>query len=148
MYISLQELGFFLAAVIFLIVGGFLLVALAKINRLVTYFNRKLIENDQHVQGIIENLKVITDNLSLLSGVLRKNEQLLEEKIPDSINNLYTFTATLKDTGERVSQSLEIVHTNLAETAATVTESAKDLLAYVKVVSEGIRIIIKTLMRK
>lgn len=131
-----------------LTVGGFLLVTLANINRLVVRLNKKMTENNQHIQEIVENLKVSTDNVSLLTGVFRKNLQLLEEKLPCSVDNLYAFTTTLKDAAEKVDHSLEIVHTGLAETAAAVTESARDLLTYLKIVSEGIKMIIGTLMRK
>jgi hypothetical protein len=148
MYISLHELGFFLMVVMVLAVGSFLLVTLANINRLVVHFNKILTENSRHLQGMIEDISESAANVSVLTGVLRKNQQLFEEKIPGSINNIYAITTALKKTGEKAEQSLEIVHGSLVETAATVTESTRDLLTYLRVVSEGIRIIIATLLRK
>lgn len=148
MYISLREVGVFLAVVMALTAGGFLLLTLANINKMVVHLNKKMTEHDQQIQEIIENLKVSTDNMSLLTSVLRKNLQLFEEKLPGSINNLYAFTAALKDAGEKVDYSLEIVQANLAETAATVTESARDLLTYLKIASEGIKMIIGMFMRR
>ncbi|MBS3898346.1 MAG: hypothetical protein KGZ76_05930 [Dethiobacter sp.] len=148
MYLSLFELGIFLAVVVVLAVGGFLLVALANLNRLVVHLNRKMTENSQHVQEIIENLQVSTADLRLLTGALRKNQQLFEEKIPGAINNLYAVSATIKNAGERVDDSLELVQTGLAETAATVMENTKDLLTYLRVASAGIRMIIEALLRK
>lgn len=148
MYISLQELGFFLVVVMVLLAGSFLLVALANFNRLVINLNKILTENSRHIQGMIEDISESADNVSVLTGVLRKNEQLFEEKIPGSINNIYAITTSLKKTGEKAEQSLDIVHGSLAETAATVTESTRDLLTYVKVVIQGIRIIVEALTRK
>ncbi len=148
MYISLQALGFFLVVVMVLVAGSFLLVTLANINRLAVHFYKTLNENSRHVQGMIEDISESAANVSVLTGVLRKNQQLFEEKIPGSINNIYAITTTLKKTGEKAEQSLEIVHGSLVETAATVTESTKDLLTYVKVVIQGIRIIIEALTRK
>lgn len=148
MYISLQELGFFLVVVMVLLAGSFLLVALANFNRLVINLNKILTENSRHIQGMIEDISESADNVSVLTGVLRKNEQLFEEKIPGSINNIYAITTSLKKTGEKAEQSLDIVHGSLAETAATVTESTRDLLTYLKVVIQGIRIIVEALTRK
>ncbi|MHB1255802.1 MAG: hypothetical protein ACYCXI_06220 [Dethiobacteraceae bacterium] len=148
MYISLHELGFFLVVVMVLMAGSFLLVTLANLNRLVTHLHKTLTENSRHVQGMIEDISESAANVSVLTGVLRKNQQLFEEKIPGSINNIYAITTALKKTGEKAEQSLEIVHGSLVETAATVTESTRDLLTYLRVVSEGIRIIIATLLRK
>lgn len=148
MYVSLQELGFFLMVVMVLAAGSFLLVTLTNLNKLVVNLNKAVSENSRHFQGMIEDISESAANVSVLTGVLRKNEQLFEEKIPGSINNIYAITTTLKKTGEKAEHSLDIVHGSLAETAATVTESTRDLLAYIKVVSEGSRIIFETLRRK
>lgn len=148
MYISLLDLGVFLVVILALAVGSFLLVALANVNRLVAQLNRKITENSPQVELIIENLKESSSNVSVLTGILRKNQELLEEKIPGSINNIYAITSALKSTGEKVDNSLDLVHAGLLEAATTVTENAQDLLAYVKVVGEGIKIIIEMFHRK
>lgn len=148
MYVSLQDLGFFLVAVAIVAIGVAIVITLSNVNKLVGKITSKIEANEKNVESLIQNLSVAAENVNSLSGALRKNQDLFESKLPESVNNLHQFSTSLKNTGEKVDDSVALVNASLTETAATVTENTQDALAYIKIVSEGIRILIDTLRKE
>ncbi len=144
MYVSLQDLGIFLVVITALAVGVFLVITLYNANKLVSNINRRITDNNENIKNFVNNLGVATENISVLSVALRKNQDIFENKIPESINNFHAITTTLKHTSERVDNSINVVNASLMETAATVKENSQDVLTYIKIVSEGIRLLIDT----
>jgi hypothetical protein len=63
-------------------------------------------------------------------------------------NNIYSLSTTLKNTGEKVDYSVDMVNTSLMETASTVQENTEDILSYVRIVSEGLRIFLEMFSKK
>ena len=147
MYISLQDIGLFLLVITALTAFGFLIIALRNINLLAVGFRKKLQDNEIKLQNLLDNLDSTLDNLSSVSIALRKNQAVFETKIPQSIENIHEITATLKQTGKKVDNSVDVINANLVETAATVTENTQDVLTYIKIVSEGIRILLDALKK-
>lgn len=145
--ISLLDLGIFLAVIAVLVVGAYLVITLKNANQMVMTLNRQLQENEKNIHSVMYNLSVTSEDLRVLSAALRKNQDLFEVKIPESLANIHAITTTLKNTGEKVDSSMTVVNDSLMETAATVTENTQDVLTYIKIVSEGIRVLIDTLRK-
>ena len=61
---------------------------------------------------------------------------------------LLSLSTTLKNTGEKVDYSVDMVNTSLMETASTVQENTEDILSYVRIVSEGLRIFLEMFSKK
>ncbi|MDW7650494.1 MAG: DUF948 domain-containing protein [Bacillota bacterium] len=148
MYISLQDIGVFLVMFVLFIAGIFLIMTLININKLVLGVNRKMSENEKNIQEIINNVSGSTKNVNELTGSLQKNKIIFDEQIPGSINNIYAITTTLKNTGEKVDHSLDIVNSSLVETASTVKDNTQDILSYMRILGEGIRMILEMFTKK
>ena len=59
-----------------------------------------------------------------------------------------SLSTTLKNTGEKVDYSVDMVNTSLMEAASTVQENTEDILSYVRIVSEGLRIFLEMFSKK
>ena len=64
-------------------------------------------------------------------------------QIPGTIDNIHRLPSMLKNTGEKVVSSVDLVNTSLIETASTVQENMEDILSCVRIDSEGLRIFLE-----
>ncbi len=148
MYVSLQDLGIFLVLLVLFIAGIYVIVTLSNINKLFFGINKRINDNEKNIQNTIDNVTNAMKNIDEISNALYVNKDLLDVQIPGTINNIYAMSTTLKNTSEKVDYSVEMVNTSLIETASTVQENTQDILGYVRVVSEGLRIFLEMFSKK
>ena len=143
MYVSLQELGIFLVLLVLFVAGIYVIVALNNFNKVLTFANKNIADNEKKLQETIDNAASSMRNINEISSSLSQNKDLFDVQIPGTIENVYNLSATLKDTGEKIDYSVNMVNTSLMETASTVQENTEDILSYVRIVSEGLRIFLE-----
>ena len=143
MYVSLQELAIFLALLVFIVAGIFVIIALNNFNKVLSLVNKNISDNEKKLQDTIDSAASSARNINEISSSINQNKDLLEVHIPGAIENVYSLSATLKNTGERIDYSVDVVNTSLMETASTVQENTEDILSYVRIVSEGLRIFLE-----
>ena len=140
---SLQELGIFLVLLVLFIAGIYLIMTLNNINKVVFGLNKRMDDNEKNIQDIINNATSSMKHINDISSSLYMNKDLLDVQIPGTINNIYGISTTLKHTSEKVDSSVDMVNTSLVETASTVQANTEDILGYVRIVSEGLRMILE-----
>ena len=140
---SLQELGIFFVLLVLFIAGIYVIITLSNINKVVFGINKRITDNEKNIQSTIDNVANSMKNINEISNSVSMNKELLDVQIPGTINNLYNLSATLKNTSEKVDYSVGLVNTSLMETASTVQENTEDILGYVRIVSEGLRIFLE-----
>jgi len=140
---SLQELGIFLVLLVLFIAGIYLIMTLNNVNKVVFGINKRIDDNDKNIQDIIENATSSMEHIKDISSSLYMNKDLLDVQIPGTINNIYGISTALKHTSEKVDTSVDMVHTSLMETASTVQANTEVILGYIRIVSEGLRIILE-----
>ncbi len=145
---SLQELGIFLVLLVLFIAGIYLIMTLSNINKVVFGINKRIADNEKNIQDIINNVTSSMKNINEFSSALYMNKDLLDVQIPGTINNIYSLSTTLKHTSEKVDSSVDMVNTSLMETASTVQENTEDILGYIRIVSEGLRVILEVFNKK
>ena len=148
MYISLQELGIFLVLLVLFVAGIYLIITLNSINKVALFINKRINDNEKNIQDIINNATNSMKNFNEISNSVYKHKELIDVQIPGTINNIYSLSSTLKNTGEKVDYSVDMVNTSLMETASTVQENTEDILSYVRIVSEGLRIFLEMFSKK
>ncbi len=148
MYISLQELGIFLVMLVLFVVGIYLIITLNSINKVALFINKRINDNEKNIQDIIDNATNSMKNFNEISNSVYKHKEVIDVQIPGTIDNIYSLSSTLKNTGEKVDYSVDIVNTSLIETASTVQENTEDILSYVRIVSEGLRIFLEMLSKR
>ena len=125
------------------IAGIFVIISLANISKLVTGVHRRINDNEKNIQDTVDNVTNSMKNINEISNSVSMNKELLEFQIPGTIKNLHSLSATLKNTSEKVDHSVDMVNTSMMETASTVQENTQDILGYVRIVSEGLRIFLE-----
>ena len=140
---SLQELGIFLVLLVLFVAGIYLIMTLNNINKVVSGLNKRIDDNENNIQDIIKNATSSMEHINDISSALYMNKDLLDVQIPGTINNIYGISTTLKHTSEKVDSSVDMVNTSLMETASTVQANTEDILGYVRIVSEGLRMILE-----
>jgi uncharacterized protein YoxC len=145
---SLQELGIFLVLLVLFIAGIYLIMTLNNINKVVFGLNKRIDDNEKNIQDIINNATSSMKHINDISNSLYMNKDLLDVQIPGTINNIYSISTTLKHTSEKVDSSVDMVNTSLMETASTVQANTEDILGYVRIVSEGLRMILEIFSKK
>jgi uncharacterized protein YoxC len=140
---SLQELGIFLVLLVLFIAGIYLIMTLNNINKVVFGLNKRVDDNEKNIQDIINSATSSMKHINDISNSLYMNKDLLDVQIPETINNIYSISTTLKHTSEKVDSSVDMVNTSLMETASTVQANTEDILGYVRIVSEGLRMILE-----
>lgn len=148
MYISLQDLGIFLVFCIVAAASIFLIITLIKFNKILNEVNSKLIKNDEKIQKTIENFAATSENINIITTSLRKNKQVFDEAIPASINNIHSISETLKNTTQKVDKSLDVVNLNLMETANAVKENTQDIITYIRIIGEALRVLVQLIFKK
>jgi uncharacterized protein YoxC len=143
MYVSLQELGIFLALLVIFVAGIYVIIALNNFNKVLSFVNKNISDNEKKLQDAIDNAASSMKNINEISSSINQNKGLLEVQIPGTIENVYNLSNTLKNTGEKVDYSVDMVNRSLIETASTVQENTEDILSYVRIVSEGLRIFLE-----
>lgn len=143
MYVSLQDLGIFLALLVLLIAGIYVVLVLNSFKKVLSFVNKTLTDNEKKIQGAIDNVASYTKNINEISNSVIQHKNLFDVQIPETIENVYNLSATLKNTSEKIDYSVDIVNTSLVETASTVQENTEDILSYVRIVSEGLRIFLE-----
>jgi len=148
MYISLQDLGIFLVMLVVFAAGIYLIITLNSINKVALFINKRINDNEKNIQDIINNATNSMKNFNEISNSVYMHKELIDVQIPGTINNIYSLSTTLKNTGEKVDYSVNMVNTSLMETASTVQENTEDILSYVRIVSEGLRIFLEMFSKK
>ncbi len=148
MYISLQELGIFFVMLVLFVAGIYLIITLNSINKVALFINKRIKNNEKNIQDIIDNATNSMKNFNEISNSVYKHKEVIDVQIPGTIDNIYSLSSTLKNTGEKVDYSVDIVNTSLIETASTVQENTEDILSYVRIVSEGLRIFLEMLSKR
>ncbi len=148
MYISLQDLGIFLVLLVLFVAGIYLIITLNSINKVALFINKRINDNEKNIQDIINNATNSMKNFNEISNSVYMHKELIDVQIPGTINNLYSLSTTLKNTGEKVDYSVDMVNISLMETASTVQENTEDILSYVRIVSEGLRIFLEMFSKK
>ena len=147
-YFTLQELGIFLVLLVMFIAGIYAIITLSNINKVVSGINKRIVDNEENIQDTIDNVTSSMKNINEISSSLYMNKDLLDVQIPGTINNIYSLSTTLKHTSEKVDDSVDMVNVSLMETASTVQENTEDILSYVRIVSEGLRIFLEMFSKK
>lgn len=145
---TLQELGIFLVLLVMFIAGIYAIITLSNINKVVSGINKRIVDNEKNIQDTIDNVTSSMKNINEISSSLYMNKDLLDVQIPGTINNIYSLSTTLKHTSEKVDDSVDMVNASLMETASTVQENTEDILSYVRIVSEGLRIFLEMFSKK
>jgi len=148
MYISLQDLGIFLVFCFVAAASIFLITTLIKLNRLLNEVNNRIVKNDENIQKTIDNFVATSENINIITTSLRKNKHMFDETIPDSISNIHSISETLKNTTQKVDKSLDVVNLNLMETASTVKENTQDIITYIRVIGEALRVLLQLIFKK
>ncbi|KUO53256.1 MAG: hypothetical protein APF76_01950 [Desulfitibacter sp. BRH_c19] len=148
MYISIQDLGIFLVLSIVAVAGIFLIITLNKVNRILSEVKKTITNNNENIQKTIDNFTSTFENINEVTSSLRKNKQIFDESIPSTINNIHSISATLKSTTDKVDRSLDIVNISLIETASSVKENTQDIISYIKIISDAVRVLIQVLFTK
>ena len=123
MYISLQDLGIFLVLLVLFVAGIYLIITLNSINKVALFINKRINDNEKNIQDIINNATNSMKNFNEISNSVYMHKELIDVQIPGTINNIYSLSTTLKNTGEKVDYSVDMVNTSLMETARTVQEN-------------------------
>ena len=148
MYISLQQLGIVLGLLLLSVAGIYLIITLNNINKVVLFINSSIKDNEKGIQEAIKNATNSMKNFSEISNSIYNQKNLIDIQIPGAIDNIHSLSATLKNTGEKVDYSVGMVNTSLMETANTVQENTEDILSYVRIVSEGLRIFLEMFSKR
>jgi len=147
-YFTLQELGIFLVLLVVFVAGIYAIITLSNISKVVSGINKRIVDNEENIQDTIDNVTSSMKNINEISSSLYMNKDLLDVQIPGTINNIYSLSTTLKHTSEKVDDSVDMVNVSLMETASTVQENTEDILSYVRIVSEGLRIFLEMFSKK
>ncbi|UNC93192.1 hypothetical protein [Candidatus Contubernalis alkaliaceticus] len=145
---TLQEFGIFLVLLGMFIAGIYAIITLSNFNKVVSGINKRIVDNEKNIQDTIDNVTSSMKNINEISSSLYMNKDLLDVQIPGTINNIYSLSTTLKHTSEKVDDSVDMVNASLMETASTVQENTEDILSYVRIVSEGLRIFLEMFSKK
>ena len=145
---TLQELGIFLVLLVVFAAGIYAIITLSNISKVVSGINKRIVDNEENIQDTIDNVTSSMKNINEISSSLYMNKDLLDVQIPGTINNIYSLSTTLKHTSEKVDDSVDMVNVSLMETASTVQENTEDILSYVRIVSEGLRIFLEMFSKK
>ena len=148
MYVSLQDLSFFLVLVVLFVAGIFAIITLAKISKLITDIHGRINDNEKNIQDTFDNVANSMKNINEISNSLSMNKELLEFQIPGTIKNIHSLSTILKNTSEKIDHSVDMVSTSMMETADTVQENTQDILGYLRIVSEGLRILLEMFSSK
>ncbi|KJS79983.1 MAG: hypothetical protein JM58_19435 [Peptococcaceae bacterium BICA1-8] len=147
MYISIQDLATFLIACIVIATGTYFFITLMNINNLLKDFRKKFNNNEDFFKNLVKDVAVSAKNIKEISGVIADNKEVLQEKLPKSIENAYIISTILKNTAQNVDNSVEVINGHLLETASTVKENTQDIFTYMKIISEGLRVFIQVFTR-
>ncbi|WP_028309027.1 hypothetical protein [Desulfitibacter alkalitolerans] len=148
MYISLQDLGIFLVFSIVAAASIFLIITLIKFNKMLNEVNNRIVKNDEKIQKTIDNFAATSENINVITTSLKKNKHIFDETIPASISNIHSISETLKNTTEKVDKSLDVVNLNLMETASAVKENTQDIITYIRVIGEAVRVLVQLVFKK
>jgi hypothetical protein len=148
MYISLQDLGIFLVLSIVAVAGIYVIFTLNNINKILSDVKKKVVSNNENIQKTINNFTSTSENINEITTSLRKNKQIFDESIPATINNIHSISATLKNATDKADQSLDIINISLIETVSSVKENTQDLISYLSIISEAIRVLVQVLFKK
>jgi len=148
MYISLQDLGIFVVFCIVAAASIFLIITLIKFNKMLNEVNSKLIKNDEKIQKTIDNFAATSENINVITTSLKKNKHIFDETIPASISNIHLISETLKNTTQKADKSLDVVNLNLMETASAVKENTQDIITYIRVIGEVVRVLVQLVFKK
>ncbi len=113
MYISLQELGIFFVMLVLFVAGIYLIITLNSINKVALFINKRINDNEKNIQDIIDNATNSMKNFNEISNSVYKHKEVIDVQIPGTIDNIYSLSSTLKNTGEKVDYSVDIVNTSL-----------------------------------
>jgi len=130
MYISLQDIGLFVAILVILTVGVLLFITLRNINKLVLSVIKRISDNEENIQEMINNMNGSAKHMNELTS------------------NIHSLSGTLKNTGEKVDHSLDVVNASIVETASALEDNTKDILTYYKIFGESLRVIFEMLKKK
>ena len=148
MYISLEDIGLFVGILVLIAIGVLLIVTLLNINKLVLSVNKKINDNEENIQEMINNMNDSARHMNELTGTLKKNKYIFDEKIPESINNIHSLSGTLKNTGAKVDHSLDLVNSSIVKTASAVEDNTQDILTYLKIFGESVKVIFEVFKKK
>lgn len=148
MYISLQDLGIFLVFCITVVAGIYVILTLHSINKMLCYMKTKVASNDEKIQKTIDNVASTFANINELTTSLRKNIQVFDEDIPAILKNVHSVSTTVKNAADKADQSLDIINISLIETVSSVKVNTQDIISYLGIVGEAIKILVPFIFKK
>ncbi|MBS3970556.1 MAG: hypothetical protein KGZ94_10650 [Clostridia bacterium] len=125
-----------------------MIITLIKFNKMLNEVNSKLIKNDEKIQKTIDNFAATSENINVITTSLKKNKHIFDETIPASISNIHLISETLKNTTQKADKSLDVVNLNLMETASAVKENTQDIITYIRVIGEVVRVLVQLVFKK
>jgi methyl-accepting chemotaxis protein len=116
--ITLNALGNFIIFVLILMVGGYILVTLKKINSLVGEIKQTVQKNKEHINQIIPNINEIS-------------------------KNSVTISNSLKTSVNEAGESIKMISRETIDAAVTINETVNHLTQYTNSMGEIVRAIIR-----
>lgn len=117
MYIDPLSVAKFLVFCIVMVIGVFLIILLYNLVLLVKKANKIVDDNEENVHKTLAVL-------------------------PETVNNINNVTLAVKDNFDKAGNAISSLGGTVAETAATVNESTGNILEFIKVVNNIIRVIL------
>jgi multisubunit Na+/H+ antiporter MnhC subunit len=145
MYISIVDLGVIIGIIMVIVVGLYTLITLKNINGVLSRFTTNMEKNEKNIEKTIGNLAVITEDTKVITESLYKNRIAFEEHLPNTVRNLSYFSNNIKETSDQINATVDIVNTGLMDTVTTVRDNTGDIIMYMKIVSEGIHLLLQSL---
>lgn len=131
MTVSLQDIFIFLILILLIVLGAYLILALRNANEVLKYARNILKTNEESIEKLIKPIPVITENLAKAT-----------KDAPEVMANMKAITGTIKDGVVKAEEAVDVIGEGIAETVSVVRGSAEDITAYIKIISEVVKIII------
>src|SRR5665648_434644 len=135
---TLQDLMFFLAGVLGIAAGIFLIYVLWKIKKVVSTFQNFLETNQESIKKTVSTMPEIFDNVGQISINVRDTTDKLKISAPVILQDVESITNAAKESIELAGDVIENVDSGVNETMGVHKEDTSDLMFYLSITFENV----------
>ena len=138
---TLQDLMFFLAGVLGIAAGIFLIYVLWKIKKVVSTFQNFLETNQESIKKTVSTMPGIFDNVGQISINVRDTTDKLKISAPVILQDVESITNAAKESIELAGDVIENVDSGVNETLCDHKGDTSDFMAYLDIFEEVVQIV-------
>ena len=145
---TIQDLMVFLAYVIGIVAGVFLIIIFWKIRKVISNVQSLIDTNQEAITKTIKTIPVIMDDVKLISTNVIVISDSLKVSVPIILKGMESITNTAKTSIEVASSVIDNVGNEINETVDGYKKDATGIMAYIHIAEEIFNIIYKAFTSK